>query len=79
MIHRFLAEIDLRLGRLPIGDAFLAWSKSARPLVADPPSAPPPGLSRPWRIPLLTVFLLIAAAPWLFGALGRRRRLSCRS
>jgi len=58
------------LGLLPIGDAFLAWSKSARPLAASPP---PGALGWWWRLPLLTVFLAIAAAPWIAPALRRRR------
>ena len=62
-------------GLVPIGDAFLAWSKSARPIAAEPP---PSALSWWWRLPLLTVFLLIAAAPWAGPALLRRRRRSNR-
>jgi len=58
------------LGLLPIGDAFLAWSKSARPLAASPPPGAPGWW---WRLPLLTVFLAIAAAPWIAPALRRRR------
>ncbi|KUL27830.1 hypothetical protein [Actinoplanes awajinensis] len=60
-------------GVLPIGDAFLAWAKSARPLVAAVPSAPPAVISWWWRLPLLAVFLLLGAAPWLTRALLRRR------
>jgi hypothetical protein len=61
-------------GVIPIGDAFLAWSKTARPWVAAPPPAPPPSLSWWWRLPLMAVLALIAlagAAPWL-PALRRR-------
>jgi hypothetical protein len=57
----------------PVGDAFLAWSKSARPWVAAPPAAPPRVLSRWWRLPLLTLLLAIGAAPWLVRAAYRRR------
>jgi hypothetical protein len=53
------------LGVLPIGDAFVAWSKTARPWVADPPAPPEPDRSRWWRLPLLAVLLLAAAAPWV--------------
>jgi hypothetical protein len=61
-------------GVLPIGDAFLAWSKTARPLVAAAPAPPPSAVSRGWRLPLLTLFLLVGAAPWL--AIAARRRAS---
>jgi hypothetical protein len=63
-------------GVAPVGDAFLAWSKSATPWVATTPAAPPGGLSWWWRVPLLLVFLLVGAAPWLAGARRRRRRAS---
>jgi hypothetical protein len=63
------------LGLIPIGDAFLAWSKSARPLVAAPQPAPPAALSWWWRVPLLVLFLLIAVGPWV-PAITRRRRAS---
>ncbi|MFI1471371.1 hypothetical protein [Streptomyces wuyuanensis] len=33
-------------GLLPIGDAFVAWSKTAPPWVADSPSPPPPSPCR---------------------------------
>jgi hypothetical protein len=65
-------------GVLPIGDAFLAWSKSARPWVAAPQPAPPAEVSRWWRLPLLSLFLLIGAVPWLAGAWWRRRRRDMR-
>jgi hypothetical protein len=59
------------LGLVPIGDAFLAWSKSARPML----DAPPRAVAWWWRLPLLTLFLLIAVAPWL-RAIVRRRQSS---
>jgi hypothetical protein len=63
------------LGLLPIGDAFLAWSKSARPLVvASPPHPPASALSWWWRVPLLLLFLLVAVAPWVSMVVRRRRR-----
>ncbi|MET8003550.1 hypothetical protein [Nonomuraea glycinis] len=61
-------------GLLPIGDAFLAWSKTARPWVAALP-APPPAVVSPWsRVPLLSILSLLGVLPWL-PALVRRRRL----
>jgi hypothetical protein len=62
-------------GALPIGDAFLAWSKTARPWVAETPPAPPRSVSRWWWLPLVALLALLAlvgVAPWL--PLGRRRR-----
>ena len=61
-------------GLLPIGDAFLAWSKTARTFAAAPPAAPPPDLGWWWRTPLLTVLLAFALTPWLLLARRRRRR-----
>ncbi|WP_430782814.1 hypothetical protein [Actinoplanes sp. G11-F43] len=49
-------------GLVPIGDAFLAWSKSAIPAIAD---GPEPALSGWWRLPLLTVLLVIGLGPWI--------------
>ena len=61
-------------GLLPIGDAFLAWSKTARTFAAAPPAAPPPDLWWWWRTPLLTVLLAFALTPWLLLARRRGRR-----
>ncbi|MEU6073133.1 hypothetical protein [Micromonospora sp. NPDC047074] len=61
-------------GALPIGDAFLAWSKSARPWVSAPPSAPPATVSWWWRLPLLSLLVLAGALPWAPLAPWRRRR-----
>ncbi|MEV6630919.1 hypothetical protein AB0M54_09220 [Actinoplanes sp. NPDC051470] len=47
-------------GVLPVGDAFVAWSKSARPWVSTPPAGPPPDLVWWWWVPVLTVLLAIA-------------------
>jgi hypothetical protein len=58
-------------GVLPIGDAFLAWSKTARPWVERTPSAPPALISSWWRVPLLFLLAVLGAAPWL-PALVRR-------
>ncbi|GGM40625.1 hypothetical protein ACFFX1_17955 [Dactylosporangium sucinum] len=60
-------------GLAPIGDAFLAWSKTARPWVAAQPAPPSPGVPWWWRAPLLAVLLVLGAGPWL-PALARRRR-----
>ncbi|MEU5717807.1 hypothetical protein AB0G71_18825 [Streptomyces sp. NPDC020403] len=51
-------------GLLPVGDAFLAWSKTARPWVAPAPSPPPAGVPGWWRVPWASLLLLLAVAPW---------------
>ncbi|MEV0612481.1 hypothetical protein AB0I81_04085 [Nonomuraea sp. NPDC050404] len=63
-------------GLMPIGDAFLAWSKTARPWVGAGPSATPPA-SVPWwwRVPLLILLALVGIVPWTPAI---RRRLSRR-
>ncbi|MFI6738362.1 hypothetical protein ACIBI9_36015 [Nonomuraea sp. NPDC050451] len=63
-------------GLLPIGDAFLAWAKTARPWVARPSPAPPASVSWWWRTPLLMLLTALAAVPWLPAL--RRRRLAVR-
>ncbi|WP_327000059.1 hypothetical protein OHA72_33635 [Dactylosporangium sp. NBC_01737] len=60
-------------GLLPVGDAFLAWSKTARPWVAATPSPPPAGISWWWRLPLLSVLVFVGTVPWLPALLRRRR------
>ncbi|MGW1060883.1 hypothetical protein [Micromonospora rubida] len=68
-------------GGLPVGDAFLAWSKTARPWVADPPDPPPATVRWWWRLPLLSVLLLAGVLLWLPDLLrlaGRRRSSSAR-
>ncbi|MEU3170018.1 hypothetical protein [Streptosporangium sp. NPDC006930] len=60
-------------GLLPIGDAFLAWSKTARPWVIPPPSPPPATISWWWRTPLLALLLVIGLAPWTPALLRRHR------
>ncbi|HEX8627516.1 MAG TPA: hypothetical protein VF755_05035, partial [Catenuloplanes sp.] len=62
------------LGLLPVGDAFLAWSKTARPWVAQTPSAPPAQIPWWWRMPLLSLLVALAAAPWLPALVRRYRR-----
>jgi hypothetical protein len=67
-------------GAMPIGDAFLAWSTSARPLVAAEQGSDQPeldGESGWWRLPWLVLLWLPALILW--GALrlrhrGRRRK-----
>ncbi|GAA3239339.1 hypothetical protein [Dactylosporangium siamense] len=59
-------------GLLPVGDAFLAWSKTARPWVAAPPPAPPASITWWWRLPLLLILTVFGTVPWL-PALRRGR------
>ena len=60
-------------GLLPIGDAFLAWSKTARPWVSPPPTAVPPALERWWRVPILAALLLAVLLAWLPAARSAAR------
>lgn len=60
------------VGVLPIGDAFLAWSKTARPWVAAQPAPLPPAVNRVWRLPLLAVLALAVLLGWL--PVARRTR-----
>ncbi len=62
------------LGLLPVGDAFLAWSKTARPWVAQTLSASPASVSPWWRIPLLLLLFALGAAPWLPALIRRYPR-----
>lgn len=61
-------------GLVPIGDAFLAWSKTARPWVGPEPSPPPASISWWWRTPWVLLLVVLGAVPWL-PALVRRRRI----
>jgi hypothetical protein len=61
-------------GALPIGDAFLAWSRSARPWVSAPPLAPPPAVSPWWRAPLVLLLTVAIVGPWAPTAYRRARR-----
>ncbi|WP_405799851.1 hypothetical protein [Streptomyces sp. NBC_01506] len=69
-------------GLVPIGDAFVAWSKTARPWVAESqaPALPPPPahLSSWWRVPLLSILLVVGTLPWLPALLRWRRRRRAR-
>jgi hypothetical protein len=58
-------------GLLPIGDAFLVWSKTARPWVARPPAAPPTRTAWWWRVPLVSLLVVLGVAPWLPAAVRR--------
>ncbi|MEV5968319.1 hypothetical protein AB0L70_41520 [Kribbella sp. NPDC051952] len=60
-------------GALPIGDAFLAWSTSARPLVADEQPKQDGG-STWWWLPWLLALWLPALILWGFVRRVRRRR-----
>ncbi|MFI6231674.1 hypothetical protein ACIBCR_30690 [Micromonospora echinospora] len=64
------------LGVLPIGDAFLAWAKTARPWVPDTTSQPTLSAGVPfwWRLPLLSLLAAVGVAPWLPVVLVRRHR-----
>jgi hypothetical protein len=52
------------LGLVPVGDAFLAWSKTARPWTVPPPSPPVAVIGGGWRVPLLMMLILIGLVPW---------------
>ncbi|MGW4940061.1 hypothetical protein ACWEOZ_00525 [Actinoplanes sp. NPDC004185] len=58
-------------GALPIGDAFLAWSKTARPWVAGPPVPLPGVVDRFWRLPFLALLALAVLLAWLPAARAR--------
>ncbi|MBB4760823.1 hypothetical protein ACFQFC_32230 [Amorphoplanes digitatis] len=58
-------------GVLPIGDAFVAWSKTARPWVSAAQPPPSPVLTRWWRLPFLAALALAVLLAWL--PLIRRR------
>lgn len=73
------------LGLLPVGDAFLAWSKTARPWLTPVPvgpaitsTAPPASISWSWRLPLLSILLLAGLLPWLPALIRLHRSRSYR-
>lgn len=67
------------LGLLPIGDAFVAWTKSAVPLTPTPSiqlQNPPPVVVPGWRIPIHLVTIFILFIIWFpFIRRIRRQRL----
>jgi hypothetical protein len=65
-------------GVLPVGDAFLAWSKTAHPWLAPAAEPPPPSISWWWRLPLLCLLLLVGLLPWLPAALRVARATQAR-
>jgi hypothetical protein len=62
------------LGTLPIGDAFLAWGKTARPWVTPPPPPPAPTVPWWWRFPLVLLLFVVALAPWVPAIRRRHHR-----
>lgn len=64
-------------GAVPIGDAFVVWSSTARLLVGEPGVADA-GVRWWWRLPWLLVLGLIAVAPWIgrLAAVLRRDRVA---
>ena len=65
------------LGLMPVGDAFLAWSKTAMPWTTPLPTAShAPVVGRWWRVPMHALSLGLMMLLWLplwFGRLCRRR------
>ncbi|WP_446225324.1 hypothetical protein ACTWPB_09635 [Nocardia sp. IBHARD005] len=60
-------------GLMPIGDAFVAWSSTARSLT-EPTTALEPDLRWWWRLPWLGILTLMAIAPWAWTLAGCARR-----
>lgn len=62
-------------GLLPVGDAFLVWSKTARPWIAQSPAdALLPVVGWWWRLPFHGVALALVALVWLPALLIRRTK-----
>jgi hypothetical protein len=60
-------------GALPIADAFLVWSATARPWVADPQPEFGRGVAWWWHLPWLAVLLTPPVVPWLLWLRHRSR------
>ncbi|MEV6278990.1 hypothetical protein [Nocardia sp. NPDC051832] len=60
-------------GLLPIGDAFVVWSSTARLLTAPTPPVQDYDLRWWWRIPWLILVGLLAIAPWVRPLVRRAR------
>jgi hypothetical protein len=64
-------------GLIPVGDAFIAWSKVSSAWVARPPAfTAARAVPLWWPVPLVVVLGLLAIAPWIrrVGAFRRARR-----
>ncbi|MFD4457291.1 hypothetical protein [Nocardia sp. NPDC058480] len=59
-------------GLMPIGDAFVAWSSTARILI-EPTTAFEQDVRWWWRLPWLGMLILIAIAPWAWTLAGLAR------
>jgi hypothetical protein len=67
------------LGQVPVGDAFLVWAKTARPVEAGSPAPLPPVVPGWWRLPWHTLALAFLLLLWLPAWLPRvRARLARR-
>jgi hypothetical protein len=66
-------------GLIPVGDAFIAWSKASSAWVAEPPAfTAPRAVPLWWPVPLVLLLGLLAVAPWtasLRRATARLRRV----
>ncbi|WP_067813210.1 hypothetical protein [Nocardia inohanensis] len=60
-------------GLLPIGDAFVAWSATARPFTTAPLTPMESGVRWWWRLPWLVLLLLGGFAPWSIPLIRRFR------
>jgi hypothetical protein len=56
-------------GLVPVGDAFIAWSKASSPWVARDSEPPPRALPPWWPLPLVLLLATLGLMPWL----GRTR------